>query len=212
MVKSIHQTSALRHFSGSDPSQFADLHLPTGERRAHTVVLLHGGWWGPQYGADNQDGVAAGLAERGCVAWNIEYRRLELGGGYPSTSEDVAAAIDHLATVEDLTVDRVVALGHSAGGHLAAWAAGRSKLAAGALVLGLWSRSPASSASLESSTSPQQLARGSVTGQPSTSWAVAPTNAPSCVRWPTPYPRRPSQPSCAASTPKPTIEFPSQRA
>ena len=125
---SIDRTSAVRHSYGADPSQFAELHLPTGERRRGTVVLLHGGWWGPQYGADNLDAVAADLAERGWVAWNVEYRRLELGGGYPATLEDVAAAIDHLATIDDVAVDRVVAIGHSAGGHLAAWAAGRGKL------------------------------------------------------------------------------------
>jgi acetyl esterase/lipase len=96
------------------------------------VVLIHGGWWGPQYGADNLDGVAADLAERGWVAWNIEYRRLGLGGGYPSTLEDAAAAIDYLATLEDVNTERVMAIGHSAGGHLAVWAAGRSKLPAGA--------------------------------------------------------------------------------
>ena len=84
----------------SDPSQFADLHLPTGKRRPNAVVLLHGGWWGPKYGADNLDPVAGDLAERGWVTWNIEYRRLELGGGYPSTLEDVATAIDHLATLD----------------------------------------------------------------------------------------------------------------
>jgi acetyl esterase/lipase len=95
------------------------------------VVLLHGGWWGPKYGADNLDSVAADLAGRGWAAWNIEYRRLGLGGGYPSTLEDVAAAIDYLATLEDISTGRVVAIGHSAGGHLAVWAAGRSKLATG---------------------------------------------------------------------------------
>jgi acetyl esterase/lipase len=132
MPTSIPRTSAIRHTYGADPSQFAELHLPTCERRRGTVVLLHGGWWGPNHGADNLDGVAADLAERGWVAWNVEYRRLELGGGYPATLEDVATAIDHLATIEDVAVDRVVAIGHSAGGHLAAWAAGRSKLPAAA--------------------------------------------------------------------------------
>jgi len=125
-------TSPLRHFYGSDPSQFADLHLPAGHRRPGTVVLFHGGWWGPKYGSDSLDGVAADLAERGWVAWNIEYRRLGLGGGYPATLEDAAAAIDYLATLEEAGTERVVAIGHSAGGHLAVWAAGRSKLAAGA--------------------------------------------------------------------------------
>jgi acetyl esterase/lipase len=126
------QTSPVRHFYGPDPSQFADLHLPAGHRHPGTVVLIHGGWWGPKFGADHLDAVAADLAGRGWVTWNIEYRRLGLGGGYPSTLEDAAAAIDHLATLEDVNTERVVSVGHSAGGHLATWAAGRPRLAAGA--------------------------------------------------------------------------------
>jgi acetyl esterase/lipase len=126
----------LRHFYGSDPSQFGDLHLPAEQRRTSTVVLFHGGWWGPKYGADNLDAAAADLAARGWVVWNIEYRRLGLGGGYPATLADAATAIDYLAALKDIDIERVVAIGHSAGGHLAAWAAGRSKLAAGALGAG----------------------------------------------------------------------------
>jgi acetyl esterase/lipase len=124
----------LRHFYGSDPSQFGDLHLPAEQRRTGTVVLFHGGWWGPKYGADNLDVAASDLAARGWVVWNIEYRRLGrgLGGGYPATLADAAAAIDYLAALGDIDTERVVAIGHSAGGHLSAWAAGRSKLAAGA--------------------------------------------------------------------------------
>jgi dipeptidyl aminopeptidase/acylaminoacyl peptidase len=56
--------------------------------------------------------------------WNIEYRRLGSGGGDPETLDDVGAAIDHLAAL-DVDRSRVVAIGHSAGGHLAAWAATR---------------------------------------------------------------------------------------
>jgi acetyl esterase/lipase len=76
--------------------------------------------------------MATDLAKRGWVVWNIEYRRLGLGGGYPTTLEDAAAAIDYLATIEEADTERVVAIGHSAGGHLAVWAAGRSELAPGA--------------------------------------------------------------------------------
>jgi acetyl esterase/lipase len=132
MAKMENETSPLRHFYGSDPSQFGDLYFPAEQHGTGTVVLIHGGWWGPKYGADNLDAAAADLAERGWVVWNIEYRRLGLGGGYPATLEDAAAAIDYLATLEDVHTERVVAVGHSAGGHLAAWVAGRSKLATGA--------------------------------------------------------------------------------
>jgi acetyl esterase/lipase len=132
MATSESETSPLRHFYGSDPSQFGDLHLPAKRRRTGTVVLFHGGWWGPKYGADNLDAAAADLAERGWVVWNVEYRRLGLRGGYPATLADAATAIDYLATLEDVDTERVMAIGHSAGGHLAAWAAGRSKLSADA--------------------------------------------------------------------------------
>jgi acetyl esterase/lipase len=87
-------------------------------------VLLHGGFWKAHYGLQLMRPLAADLAARGWTVWNLEYRRLGNGGGYPVTLEDVAAGIDHLAA---LGVDggRVVAVGHSAGGHLAAWAASR---------------------------------------------------------------------------------------
>ena len=96
------------------------------------MVLIHGGWWGSRFGLDHLGDEAVDLARRGWVTWNIEYRRIGIGGGYPYTLEDVAAAIDHLARIHDVNADRVVAMGHSAGGHLATWAGGRTKLAAGA--------------------------------------------------------------------------------
>lgn len=122
---------AQRYFYGMDPSQFADRYRPTQQPRPGVVVLLHGGWWGPNYGADILDGVAVDLSQHGWTVWNIEYRRLGRGGGYPSTLVDVATAIDYLATIDDVDCDRVVAVGHSAGGHLATWAAGRRRLASG---------------------------------------------------------------------------------
>ena len=132
MTNSESPASRQRHVYGSNSSQYGDLHLPGGKRRPGTVVLIHGGWWGPKYGADNLDAAATDLAKRGWVAWNIEYRRLKLDGGYPATLEDAAAAIDFLATLSEVDTERVVAIGHSAGGHLAVWAASRGKLADGA--------------------------------------------------------------------------------
>ncbi len=76
--------------------------------------------------------LAADLLERGLAVWNIEYRRIGDGGGWPATFADVAAAIDHLDGLHpSLDLRRVDVLGHSAGGHLALWAAGRTKLPTG---------------------------------------------------------------------------------
>jgi acetyl esterase/lipase len=128
------------HRYGDDPSQVADLHLPRRHAGPHPVaVVLHGGYWQTRFGKLVCRPLAADLAARGWAAWNLEYRRLGKGrgggGGWPMSFDDVAAGVDHLATLADprLDLDRVVLVGHSAGGQLALWAAGRSRLPAGAV-------------------------------------------------------------------------------
>ena len=88
------------------------------------AVLIHGGFWRQRYGCELEHGIARDLWSRGWAVWNVEYRRLGGGGGWPHTFDDVAAAIDALADTE-LDLRRVVAIGHSAGGQLAVWAATR---------------------------------------------------------------------------------------
>ena len=118
------------HRYGADPAQFGELWRP-GRAPLGTVVIIHGGFWRARYDRTLGQPLAADLAARGYAAWNLEYRRAFAGGGWPATFEDVAAGIDLLATLP-VGTSRVVAVGHSAGGHLAAWAAGRAKLPAGA--------------------------------------------------------------------------------
>jgi acetyl esterase/lipase len=122
---------------GSDPSQFGQLWLPAASSiPVPIVVLIHGGFWRAQYGLDLMDGLAADLVARGFAAWNVEYRRVgQPGGGYPGTLEDVGAAIDALvgiAATNNLDLNDVVFVGHSAGGQLSLWAAGRGALPPGA--------------------------------------------------------------------------------
>jgi acetyl esterase/lipase len=110
---------------GDDPSQFAELYRPDGPSRG-VVVVIHGGFWKSAYDYTLGQPLARALVEDGWTAWNVEYRRVGNGGGTPQTFDDVAAAIDALAEVEGLDTTVVVTLGHSAGGHLAVWAAGRT--------------------------------------------------------------------------------------
>jgi acetyl esterase/lipase len=118
---------------GGARSQRCDLHLPPGDGPHPVMVLVHGGSWQKRMGRVVMRGLAGDLLRRGWAAWNIEYRRLGDGGGWPHTFADVAAAVDRLAEVEaPLDLTRVSLLGHSAGGHLALWAAARERLPAGA--------------------------------------------------------------------------------
>jgi len=126
-----------RHYYGEDDIQYGELYLPVVDRRPGTVVVIHGGFWKARYGAEWGAPLAADLAVRGWAAWNLEYRRVGNGGGWPATLADVAAGIDALTEVAELAGDtdlsRVVAIGHSAGGQLATWAAGRPALPDGAV-------------------------------------------------------------------------------
>jgi acetyl esterase/lipase len=114
---------------GADPAQHAELFRPAGASRG-VVVVIHGGFWRAEYDATLGVPLAQDLALRGWTAWNLEYRRVGNGGGVPATLDDVAAGIDLLADVSELDTSTVVTLGHSAGGHLATWAAARGRFAA----------------------------------------------------------------------------------
>ena len=84
------------HRYGPDPSQFGELSLPTGDRSAGTVVIIHGGFWRARYDLSLGRPLAADLVARGYAVWNLEYRRVGNGGGWPTTFDDVAAGIDAL--------------------------------------------------------------------------------------------------------------------
>lgn len=120
------------HSYGPHRSQRAELHLPEAPGPHPVVVCVHGGSWQKRYGRLVMRGLAGDLVRRGYAVWNIEYRRLGEGGGWPATFLDVADAIDHLTRLAaPLDLQDVTLLGHSAGGHLALWAAGREKLPGG---------------------------------------------------------------------------------
>ncbi|MCW2785521.1 MAG: lipase/esterase [Marmoricola sp.] len=116
-------------YAEDHPDQYGVLGLPSGagaDAPKALVVLLHGGYWQAGYGAGLMDGLAADLRKRGYATWNVEYRRVGTGGGFPATFLDVAAAIDHVPTLGLPGSLPVVVIGHSAGGQLAAWAASRN--------------------------------------------------------------------------------------
>jgi acetyl esterase/lipase len=97
---------------GEHASQFCEVF---GGEEARRAALIHGGFWRQKYSCELEHRVARDLAGRGWQVWNVEYRRVNGGGGWPGTFDDIRTALE-LARAD-------VAIGHSAGGHLAVWAA-----------------------------------------------------------------------------------------
>lgn len=111
--------------------QFGDLWMPqpAGKALLPLVVFFHGGWWRSEYDLGYAGHLCADLKKHGIAAWSVEYRRVgSTGGGWPTTFQDAASGFDYAATLAKtypLDLSRVVTMGHSAGGHLAFWIAGR---------------------------------------------------------------------------------------
>lgn len=121
---------------GTDSLHFAELRVPAGRGPFPVAIVVHGGcWYSPYASLRNSAPLADALASAGVATWNVEYRRYDQpGGGWPGTLRDVADAADHLrriAASASLDTNRIVAVGHSAGGHLALWLATRATLDAG---------------------------------------------------------------------------------
>ena len=120
---------------GPESMQRVDLWLPEGPGPHPTVLMVHGGCWQTEI-ADRRfmDWISDDLRKRGIAVWNIDYRGVDrAGGGYPGTFLDAAAATDALRVHADrynLDISPLVAVGHSAGGHLALWLAARPRLPA----------------------------------------------------------------------------------
>ena len=112
---------------GKDPAQFGDLRTPQGPGPHPTVLVIHGGYWRNQFNLDYAGHMCAALARAGAATWNIEYRRLgDPGGGWMGTFDDVLHAAEYLPRLApryNLDLERLIAVGHSAGGQLALWLA-----------------------------------------------------------------------------------------
>jgi acetyl esterase/lipase len=117
---------------GKEPLQYGELRIPKGPGPHPVAVIIHGGCWLAKYNLDHIGNVCAALTRAGVATWSLEYRRVgDPGGGWPGTFQDIARGTDHLralARLHHLDVERVVAVGHSAGGQLALWLGARGRL------------------------------------------------------------------------------------
>ncbi|HEV2387851.1 MAG TPA: alpha/beta hydrolase [Candidatus Acidoferrales bacterium] len=118
---------------GPGKMEFGDLRLPRGRGPFPVAIVLHGGCWVSQFAdLQNTAALADALRDAGIATWNVEYTAEDQpGGGWPGTMADAGRAADKLREIAAsyrLDTTRVIAIGHSAGGHLALWLAARHRL------------------------------------------------------------------------------------
>ncbi len=112
---------------GADPNHFLDLRFPLPRPRSGSpyalVINIHGGFWRAKYNLDHAGHLCAALAAQGLATANLEYRRVgDAGGGWPGTFADIRSAYSFLlqnARQNNLDREKVIVMGHSAGGQLA---------------------------------------------------------------------------------------------
>jgi dipeptidyl aminopeptidase/acylaminoacyl peptidase len=110
---------------GAGPFHFGYLRLPKSKGPHPVVVVIHGGFWRAAFDLEHSGHLCAALTRAGLATWSLEYRRIgNPGGAWPGTFEDVRQGAAHLLQAGSqygLDLSRAVAIGHSAGGHLALW-------------------------------------------------------------------------------------------
>ena len=117
---------------GEHPLQYGHLRLPEGAGPHPVLVFIHGGCWLSAYDIGHVGQLEEAVTAAGYAVWSLEYRRVgDEGGGWPGTFLDIARGVDavaELASEHPLDLSRVIASGHSAGGHLALWVAARPRI------------------------------------------------------------------------------------
>jgi acetyl esterase/lipase len=108
---------------GADPNQFIEVRLPHTKPSHPAVMNIHGGFWRAKYDLAHAGHLCEALRVAGVATFNIEYRRVgNPGGGWPGTFEDIRSAYRFIRQNHSkfhLDLDRLAAMGHSAGGQLA---------------------------------------------------------------------------------------------
>lgn len=127
-------------YYGKNQQQFGHLYRPVNAKKMPVLIVIHGGYWKDNHNLESYptSAIVNYLQEFNVAIWDLEYRRMNCVGEniqapWPAVFEDIADGIDHLKKInqqEYLDLNRILVIGHSAGGLLATWAASREKVTA----------------------------------------------------------------------------------
>ncbi len=133
-------SDATIHRYGDDADQFLQYWSPepaVGRTRSIELVLIHGGYWRARYSLELMEPMARHLSQRGWPVLNLEYRRIgQAPDPWFAMASDIESALTlglstmSTASTGEGQVRRRILIGHSAGGHLALWAAAQPWAAA----------------------------------------------------------------------------------
>lgn len=128
----IQAPTAIFHY-GKEKLQYGELRMPSGKGPFPLVIIIHGGCWLSQMATTKiMSPLATAITKEGIATWSIEYRGVDVPGGrWPGTYNDANAGIQYINKIAkkyNLDLNKVIILGHSAGGELALWEAAKTKL------------------------------------------------------------------------------------
>lgn len=125
---------------GDDPFQYGLLWQPKTKSKKPLIIMIHGGCWLNAFGVDHSYPMATTLAQQGFPVWSLEYRRTgDEGGGWPGSFDDIKLALSktHSLLKQHAQTDKIILMGHSAGGHLALLAASENTALNFSKIIGL---------------------------------------------------------------------------
>ena len=161
---------------GPDEQNVVDM---WGPNEAPTLVVsLHGGYFAAMYDRSINDALVRAMAARGVAVANVEYRRTGSANTATDSLEDARVAVDCVLSDRAVAPQRVVVVGHSAGGWLARILLGDAQPyqggwgAGGACVLAPGSVSPGCEPPQHQQHSSTSLPRAQACATGGTSWCT----------------------------------------